>query len=218
MKNNSSGYVSVIGANFLEPILKLIEELEAKPITKPNEVQTGQQENGFSCAIITLSLFLLESAINRTKYIRKDNEKIDIAEYISKVSSNNELASDVDEIVAVRDVIVHNHLWEADVFWDGAQSLKFSNSPKLLEAYGNKRLRRVMDIKTRLSHRLSLNLFPPRIWRHDAYVILRTVYHALAMLESIDHNYFTITYHYFMFSGELQTLDKILDAISQSQT
>jgi hypothetical protein len=212
-----NGYVTVIGANLIEPILMLIEELETKPATEPNEVQTGQRENGFSCAIITLSVFLLESAINRTKYIEKDKTpRGDIANYISELSKNVELGNDVDEVIGVRDVIVHNHLWEAEIYWDGEQSLKFENSPKLLEGYGNNRFQRVLNVETRLSHRLGLNLFPPRIWRRDAYAVLRVVYQALITLETINHNYFTITYHHFMFSGELQTLSQILDSLPHS--
>jgi hypothetical protein len=214
MENNPTGYVSVIGANLIEPILELVQKLEAKPIIEPNEVQTGPYENGFSCAIITLSLFLLESAFNRTKYIRGDNnDKSDLVQYFSKLFSDVELAKDIDEIIAVRDAIVHNHLWEANVFWDNDLSLKFSGRPKLLEVYGNRRQRRVMNINTRLSRRLELNLFPPRIWRRDAYITLGTVYRILAKLEEIDQNYFTITYLDFMFSDQLQTLGQILDIL-----
>jgi hypothetical protein len=213
MTNNAVGYVSVIGANLFDPILELVEKLETTAVVEPNEVQTSQPENGFACAIVALSVFLLESAINRTKYIRKDNEKTDIAEYFARISSDTELAKDIDEVVAVRDAIVHNHLWEANVYWDGAHSLKFRSPPKLLEGYGNKRQRRVINSKTRLSHRLSLNLFPPRIWRRDAYTTLRIVERALEVLEAIDRNYFTITYHYFMFRGEWQTLSQILIAL-----
>ena len=137
--------------------------------------------------------------------------------YFLKLSNDESLSNEVDEIIAIRDAIVHNHLWEANVFWDRADSLKFREPPKPIEGYGNNRRNRVMNKRTRLSHQLSLNLFPPRIWRRDAYVILGVVYHALATLENIDHNYFTITYHYYMFSGELQTLSQILQTLPYSQ-
>lgn len=75
MENIPTGYVSVIGGNLIQPLLDLVQLLESKPKVEPNEVQTGQEENGFSCAIITLNLFLLESAFNRTKYIRGEKNK-----------------------------------------------------------------------------------------------------------------------------------------------
>lgn len=218
MENIPTGYVSVIGENLIQPILNLVKELESKRIVEPNEVQTGQEENGFSCAIITLNLFLLESAFNRTKYIRGDNnDKSDMTQYFATLFDNVELINDVDEIIAVRDAIVHNHLWEASVYWDGAHSLKFNEHPKLIETYGNKRQRRVMDITSRLTRKLKLNLFPPRIWRRDAYITFYTVYKALARLEEINHNYFTVTYHHYMFANELQTLGQILATLPYLQ-
>ena len=186
-------------------------------VAEPNEVQTSQYENGFSCGIIALSLFLLESAINRTKYIRGEKVKSDLQKYFLSLSKDKMLSNEIDEIIAVRDAIVHNHLWEANVFWDRASSLKFSEPPKLIQGYGNERRRRVMNESSRLTHKLGLNLFPPRIWRRDAYVILGVVYKALATLENIDYNYFTITNRYFMFSGELQTLNQVLETLSYSK-
>ena len=175
MASDSVGIVSVIGINLLEPILELIEKLETTPFADPNEVQAVPQENGYSCAIVTLNALLLESAINRTKYIRHEICDDDSVDYFAKVTYDNELAKDIDEVVAIRDAVVHNHLWEADVYWDDNLKLKFSKPPKLLEGFGNKRQRRVMDPKTKLSRRLKLNLFPLRISRNDAYTSLRVV-------------------------------------------
>src|ERR1043165_8548891 len=215
MENNSTGYVSVIGINLIEPILALVEKLEAKRVVEPNEVQTSQPENGFACGIIVLSVFLLESAINRTKYVRGDKGKSDLRKYFFMLSNDEVLSTLIDEIIAVRDAIVHNHLWEASVFWDEV-SLKFSEPPKPVEGYGNERRKRVMDESTRLSHQLGLNLFPPRIWRRDAYIVLEVVYNALANLESIDHNYFSIVHRPVMFSGEMQTMGQILQTLPYS--
>ncbi len=215
MKNPSTGIVSVIGLNLIEPLLELIDNLQARPLNEPNEVQANQPENGYSCAIIALSVFVLESAINRTRYIRKDNEKKDIAEYLSEISSDVELAKDIKEVIAIRDVIVHNHLWEANVYWDDNDNwqLKFSELPKLLGIYGNKRFRSVLNETTRTSHRLNLNLFPLRIWRQDAFKVLKAVGRALSTLESLDHNYFSISQGHFMFHGRLQSWNDILSSL-----
>lgn len=140
-----------------------------------------------------------------------------MAQYFAKIVDDTELIDHIDEIIAVRDAIVHNHLWEANVYWDGAHSLKFSEPPKLIEIYGNKRQHRVMDISSRLTRKLKLNLFPPRIWRRDAYLTFYTVYKALVKLEELDRSYFTITYPQYMFAGELQTLGQILATLPYLQ-
>jgi hypothetical protein len=213
MSNDSVGIVSVLGANLVEPILVLIEKLEGTNFIEPNEVKALPQENGYSCAIVTLNALLLESAINRTKYIRHEISNEDSVDYFAKLTSNSELAKDVDEIIAIRDAVAHNHLWEADVYWDDNFKLTFSKSPKLLDGFGNKRLRRVIDSKTILSRRLKLNLFPLKISRNDAYTSLRVVERALEALEAKDRNYFTITNQYFKFRGDLHTLKRILDML-----
>lgn len=212
MASNSTGMVSVIGINLLEAIVRLVETLETMPLVEPNEVQAGPQENGYASAIVTLSALLLESAINRTQYIRCEIRD-DLMDYFAKVTSNDELAKDMDEVLAVRDAVVHNHLWEADVYWDSGLTLKFKTPPKLLKGYGNKRQRRVMDPKTRLSRRLKLNLFPTRIWRRDAYTSLRAVGLALTALETKNERYFHISNQHFKFRGEMDTLRQVLDTL-----
>ena len=64
----SQGYVSIIGFNYLEPICSLLEKLESLDSRGPNEVQASQLENGYSAAIIVITVFLVESAIGRTQY------------------------------------------------------------------------------------------------------------------------------------------------------
>jgi hypothetical protein len=215
MTQNSQDYVSVIGFSLIQPVIALVEKLESSAVVEPNEVQTGQRENGYSSAVVALSVLLLESALHRTRYLRKDgsSEEISVAEYFRRISPDQNLALDVDEIFAIRDAIVHNHLWEANLYWNNSGALKFASPPKLLRGYGNRRLRRVMDPKTRLSRRLKINLFPSRIWRRDAYLVFKTVGRTLATLEAMDRAYFYISKRHFKFKGRLVRLSGVLDAL-----
>jgi hypothetical protein len=215
MSTTSQGYVSIIGTNMLDSVVQLVETLESLPLAEPNEVQTNQLENGYSCALIVLAVVVLESVVNRTKYIRQDSNKNDIHVYIAIITGETELAKDVDEAIAVRDAIVHNHIWEAKTYWDDQSNLKFSSPPRLLAGFGNRRLRRVVNMSTRLSHRMKLNLFPPRIWRRDAYLILRVVEQTPRCIETKDRNYCYFSQHSFMFRGMNQPLSNILNALKQ---
>jgi hypothetical protein len=82
MTHNSQDYVSVIGFSLIQPVIELVEKLESSAVVEPNEVHTGQGENGYSCAAVALTILLLESALNRTRYLRKDanSERISVAE------------------------------------------------------------------------------------------------------------------------------------------
>lgn len=217
METNSESdtHVSVIGVSLIRPILTLVETLESDKPVAPKEVKAGDRENGYSCAIAALAVFLLESALNRTRYVRgEDGERISPTEYFAKISPDPELAADVEEVFAMRDAVVHNHLWKARTFWDANGSLKFKEPPQLLNGYGDHRLRRVMNPTNQLSHRLGLNLLPERIWRRDAYIILKTVGRALENLESMNREYFYISPIHFAFRGPDLTFHEILDGLA----
>ena len=60
MSTTPHGYVSVIGVAL------------GQPVVPPNEVQTSQRENGYAMGIVVIAVLLLESALHRTCYVRKD--------------------------------------------------------------------------------------------------------------------------------------------------
>ena len=185
MTADSQGIVDA-GFSLLYPLLQLLETLETASPVKPNEVQTGAWENGYSAAIVVLSVFILEAAINRIRYF-EGQEGSKPTEYFATI--NPELAADVDEVFALRDVIVHSHVWDVKTQHARGQGLKFIEEPKIRMAYGNKRFKKVVDPKSRLSWRLKLNFFPSRIWRQDAHIVLGTVKQALMALDSMKPAY-----------------------------
>jgi len=216
MVDQSYGYISVIATSFIETVVKLTEALESTDPKPPNEVKTTSRENGYSCGIIVMAALLLESALNRARHVRKEpvDRRTSVSDTFEKIVANPELAEQVQEIFTIRDVIVHNHLWTADVKWDESLDLVFSSKPVLEEGYGNERFRKVLDSGTRLSSQLQLNLFPSRIWRRDAYKVLEVVTEALMSLEGIDRNYFYLSPQEFAFKGRLMSLQKIVDSLT----
>jgi hypothetical protein len=216
-------YVSVIGVSLLHAVVNLVERLEAMPLAVPNEVQTGMVENGHASAVIALTAVVLESAINRARYVRGDGlaSRENVTTYwrrISAAAARDDadgsgmielerltlefagLADDLDECFALRDVIVHNHLWEAQVGWHNGQ-LQFAAVPQIRPGFGDCRFRRVLDQQTRRSRKLSLNLFPTRIWRRDAWVVLKIAGRVFTVLEGLDRRYLYLSPQTFQFHG-----------------
>ncbi|KAA3642360.1 MAG: hypothetical protein DWQ07_25335 [Chloroflexi bacterium] len=187
------GYVSNILSSLFQSLTCLLDCLNSTPIVKPNEVQASVVENGFSCGIISIAVNLLESAINRSKYLKGQEPKGNPVEYVREVTNDDKLSDELDEIYAARDAIVHNHLWEAKIKWENGL-MKFGGIPKLVKGYGNPRFRKVLDAGTRKTKRIRLNLFPPRIWRRDAYLILEVVNRALQAIGEIDEVDYTQNY------------------------
>lgn len=214
------GYVSSLLAALFEPVIHLIEELETNEAQVPNEVQTGILENGHSCGIAVLSVIALESIINKVKYTRgdpidrTDRDFTEIAAYIGQVTQNDQLRTEVDELIAVRDAIVHSHLWEAEVGWNPDDySLRFFGEPQLVDGFGNRRLNRVMDNQTRRTRTLDLNLFPTRIWRKDAYTIFRKVIQILESFEKLDKPDIQFSHFIYTYSREAVSLSEISERL-----
>jgi len=213
MPKNENGYVSVVGHSLIQPILDLVENLESKPPVRPNEVQTGQRENGYSLAIIVLSAILFESVLNRTAYVR--GEERSGPDYFKEISPDKNTAAEVEEIFAVRNVIAHNHLWEATTTWsERDDGLKFAEPPILREGYGDKRHVVIIDSKTRKSRLLGINMFPPRIWRRDAYIVMKTVAKGIGVIESMDRRYFYLSPNHFWFQKRTVTFSEVMGQLA----
>ena len=135
----------------------------------------------------------------------------EVDEVFETISSDQDLAVDVNEVFAIRDAIVHNHIWKAKI---DPVAMKFTSPPELLPCYGRKRFLDVMDPKTRLSRKLTLNLFPSRICRGDAYIVVKTMGRALTALDEMDPNYFPIRFENVLFRGEFVRLPEVLNALS----
>jgi len=108
--------ITILGTSFLEPILLLWKKLNESNFTGYSEIRKSMNENGYSCSIISLCIFCMESFITRMRYIDSDNLSArGIASFTyfkDKYSSEEEFIKKVTEVFVLRDLIAHNHLWE----------------------------------------------------------------------------------------------------------
>jgi hypothetical protein len=128
-----------------------------------------------------------------------------------------ELAKDVNEVFALRDVIVHSHVWDVKIQGVRGQGLKFIEEPKIREASGDNRFKDVIDPKSRLSRRLKLNFFPSRIWRHDAHIVLGTVKQALMALDSMKPAYRDVHNISCVFRGQDVRFYEVIEEVLKAQ-
>jgi hypothetical protein len=204
------GYVSIVASNFVFPIVSLFESLDSLGTHAPNEVQTSPLENGYSLAIITLTVLLIESAISRTQYMMKITPPQKAIGFIKQ--NFPDFSPEVEELFVIRDTIAHNHVWEANVFWDERGSLKLVDA-QLLKGYGDKKFEKAVDINTRKTKILGLNIFPTRICRSDVIVVLKTAFDFLASLEDKDHNYFSVSALIVKYKGVVIPFKKFMSNI-----
>ncbi len=195
----SHNYVSVLFANLLQPIVDLFDLMEQKEPKGPNEVQASKAENGYAASIAVLTALVIESVCNRVRYVRGDLERTAVQtlkklpapdmlprqEVEDWCTRRDGLADDIEELVVLRDVIAHNHLWEAVVAEDAAKGLTLV-SATMQPGYGDPKFGRAVDIPTRQTRRLHLDVFPNRIHRQTAVVAIQKCVEVLRFLENHD--------------------------------
>jgi len=157
----------------------------------PNEVQAFPIENGYSLAIVALTVLMVESAISRTQYRMDKIPPQKTLEFI-KAHFLDDLVQKVIEIFVLRDVIAHNHVWEAKFFWDEHGKMKLVEA-EITEGYGDRKFNKTVDSNTRKTKMLELNVFPNRICRSDAVKVLKTAFDFLLALENKNQNYFSVS-------------------------
>jgi len=162
-------YVSVLFVNLLQPIFDLFELLEQSDPKGPNEVQAGMLENGYAVSVIVLSALVVESALNRTRYVRNEPQRESAVDTLKRLGAGD-VAHDIEEVFVLRDIIAHNHIWTDAMRWDDS-------------------FNRVVDSKTRATRRLHLDAFPNRIHRATAIAVLKKTVEALKFLEGLDRRY-----------------------------
>ena len=206
------GYISIVASNFIFPIVSLFESLNNVGAHPPNEVQASPLENGYSLAIVTLTVLMVESAVSRTQYMMKVSPPQKALAFI-KQEFQSDLYEKVEEIFVLRDLIAHNHVWEANVYWDENGKLRLVDAQRV-KGYGDKKFEKVVDSNNRKTKILGLNVFPNRISRTDALTVLKTAYEFLSETEQKDHNYFSVSAVIVKYKGNVIDFKKFMSEIS----
>ncbi len=195
-------YVSAVFVRLLQPIADLCDQMLRLNSGEPNEVQTSPRENGYAISIIALTAFLLEGACGRVRYVSRSKQQRCSAADTFRHFGANDLADRIEEIFVVRDAIAHGHLWTAKISW-AENNLQFTQQPVKLPGYGDDKFKRSVDLNSRTTRRLKLDVFPTRIHRRTAIAVLKESAKALKFLESKDRNFVYLTPQQVQFEGKL---------------
>jgi len=195
--------------SYLHPITALLEQSASFNSEGPNEVQAAPMENGYSAAIIILTVFLIESSINRTQYIRNEQPPKKPLDFVHSTYPKSGFLEKLEELFVVRDAIAHNHVWEAQFSWED-QSQMHLISAKKGQGYGDKKFKKVLNPQTRKTRQFGLNLFPTSICRADAVLVLKTAVEFLLFLENEDRRYVYISPQPVKFNGRITTFVELV--------
>lgn len=208
----SDKLISIIGVNYLHPITILIEARSALKTAEPNEVQASRWDNGIAVSLIILTVLMVESIINRIQYILKIIPPVKTLDFIKTTEWTKSCFEKLQEIFVLRDVIAHNHIWEAEFYWDVDYDMKLIDA-LLVDGYGDKKFSSVLNAETRKTHLLGLNLFPVRINWSDYKIVLKEVLNFLEVIEKQDANYFRISNEFVKYKNYVTKFTDVANSI-----
>jgi hypothetical protein len=217
VKKPSSNYVSFNTISLIYPLLDLMDHVKSMKLEEPNAVQANIIDNGYSSAIIVLAVTIFESAVMRVRFLRKQlDRKVSCADYFASQKIENRLRDHVEEMVAVRDALIHSHAYSTEVYWDQEGNLLTRRPFRLAsrrgkKAFGNARRTRVIA-KGQVTKKLKLNLVPTRVCRTDACQVLKTLDMALSALDSLMPGYLPIRTYSFLSDGWPKTFHEKVKA------
>lgn len=176
--------VTVISTNYVEHIvpgfLKRSFEIYCKKDFAKKAFQVSVLENTYATAGVVLTVLGIEAYRNRIYYLEKQKVGKNLARDISTAFKNKsssfldqEFEKLLTEVFILRDVIVHNHIYEVDVFTDSAWEM-LGHRQKLLEGYGDERKRfgGFVTERTRKTKSLGFNVQPAKVGFEDLFTLL----------------------------------------------
>lgn len=208
--------VTIIGSAYFQPIADLLDKLLSLPNQDPNEVKVSNREVGYSVSVIALLVVLLESYAMRVRYINRTTvliKRISVPLYLKSLYSDFDMADEVTEVFVVRDVIVHNHLWEIDFTFEDESVLKLLKAEKEARS-GDPKYNDHVDVSSRKTKRLGLNVVPVKIGKRDVYEIFQTVWKTLLFLENKERNQCYVSHLYVKYRGKTAKFGELLKELS----
>src|SRR3990167_3856907 len=209
-KTKKEKLVTVIGSNYIHHlILNLLSnsfEVYKKRDFTMKSFQVSVLENTYATAGIVLTVLGIEAYRNRIFYLEKKKVEKDVANDLSNIIGKKEPTFPKDnfrnilrEVFVIRDVIVHNHIYEVEVSTDENWEM-LGHKQKLLEGYGdNEKFKNSVNSRTRKTKLLKFNVQPAKIGFED----LNTLLVAFDLFVGISQNIFGYGHVPFHFAYKL---------------
>ena len=184
----SNDLVTIIGDSYFEPICTLLERLECFKEDR-SDAQSGFHVNGYSASICLLAVACLESYVMRVRAVHNasqgDIDRAKISVYLKKIYPDFPYGDEVREIYILRDVIIHNHLWEVKFNWnDECISVVDANK----RSSGNGGYATHVDTLGRKTKTLGLTVNPIKVGKAEVHKVLQVMWKVLIFLENKDSN------------------------------
>ncbi|MDO9319855.1 MAG: hypothetical protein Q7V56_16900 [Gammaproteobacteria bacterium] len=163
-----------------------MDKLLSRPISKPGPAGVGMHENGYSAALVVLLIAVLESYTSRVRIMRKSEISGDTntPALLSKLFPALPTKDELVEVCLVRNVVAHNHVWHLDVSdFHNAGAPTIAN-PRELGFKPNQNYDVVVDVATRTTRLLRLNISPTSVDRTDVWKVFDVTWRTLKYMNA----------------------------------
>ena len=200
MKND---LLTIIGDSYFEPICTLLERLE-KFNEQMNDVQSGFFVNGFAASICLLAVACLESYVMRVRFIQnasqKDFDRTPVVNYLPTLYRYFPFKDELTEIYILRDIIIHNHVWELGFVWE-EDGMSVTSAKK--RSTGDQKYLNNVDESARKTKVLGLAVNPIKVGNAEVEKVLQTMWKILIFLEQEDRNQCYVSAAYYRYKGKM---------------
>jgi len=181
--------VSVLGSHYFTAIAGLIDDLRALPHAQFRDDLPPGQEAGLAASICILVTVSFESWVRKLILMAPRicaNPRLHPLEFLRDAYPAFPRLPTMYEVFVVRDLLVHNHIWEIDL--TGGDSYNMSiTSATLTEGAPDSKYRNYVDASTRRTKLLNLHVIPTQVDAADAAIVTRTAWDSLLWLQANTH-------------------------------
>ena len=183
--------VTVIGESYCQPIADLLGRLLSRTRVAGDDASAAYYENGYSVSIVILLVALLESYVARLRYLRRAESAVAgksvpdaLLTWFPTLPNHDALR----EVFLLRNVILHNHIWELDVRLRDEGTVAAMRSPLDLNFQVNQYYDAVVDKSTRRTKLLGLSMNPVGVDRSDIHKVFDVALATLTFLRGEEPN------------------------------
>jgi hypothetical protein len=134
-----------------------------------------------------------------------------LTKYYPSLPTKDELV----EVFLIRNVIAHNHIWHLDVSDFNTAGAPTLATPQELGFHTNKHYQQVVNMSTRTTNLLGLNIAPTSVDRTDVTKVFDTVWRTFKTMNASDSNHTPLGGFTVRFRGNRRAFGDLINEIER---
>ena len=163
-----------------------------------------------------LLVALIESYSARLRFVRRSEcvaGNLSTPDFLTKFFPTLPTKNELIEIFLIRNVLSHNHIWHLDVSDFDSFGAPTHASPKELGFQTNKHYEQVVNIATRKTRLLELNISPTSVDRTDVHKVFDVTWRTLKFMNAQNFGDTPLAGSTVRFRGERSKFEDLLSKI-----